>query len=107
MKPNKTYAGYDVVVVGGGTAGVAAALSASLQGLKVALLEKRIALTGTQANAMVTPFMPSHVHGSATADMLTRAYREHMVGQGRLTLPGNMELYSPESFKLLNEQVLD
>ncbi|MBC7003755.1 FAD-dependent oxidoreductase [Photobacterium sp. BZF1] len=106
MKPNKTYAGYDVVVVGGGTAGVAAALSASLQGLKVALLEKRIALTGTQANAMVTPFMPSHVHGSATADMLTRAYREHMAGQGRLTLPGNMELYSPESFKLLNEQVL-
>lgn len=106
MTPTKTYSGYDVVVVGGGTSGVAAALSAARQGLKVALLEKRIALTGTQANAMVTPFMPSHVHGSDTADLLTERYHQMMSGKGKLTLPGKMELYSPESFKLLNDQVL-
>lgn len=106
MTPTKTYSGYDVVVVGGGTAGVAAALSSARQGLRVALLEKRISLTGTQANAMVTPFMPSHVHGSDTADFLTQRYHDHMQGKGKLTLPGKMELFSPESFKLLNEQVL-
>ncbi|MCG9597097.1 FAD-dependent oxidoreductase [Vibrio sp. Isolate25] len=106
MTPTNTYSGYDVVVVGGGTSGVAAALSAARQGLKVALIEKRIALTGTQANAMVTPFMPSHVHGSETADLLTQRYHQMMMGKGKLTLPGKMELYSPESFKLLNDQVL-
>ncbi|WP_333917532.1 FAD-dependent oxidoreductase [Vibrio crassostreae] len=106
MTPTNTYSGYDVVVAGGGTAGVAAALSSARQGLRVALLEKRISLTGTQANAMVTPFMPSHVHGSDTADFLTQRYHDHMQGKGKLTLTGKMELFSPESFKLLNEQVL-
>lgn len=107
MTPNKTYSNYDVVVVGGGTSGVTAALSAAMNGLKVAVIEKRISLTGTQANAMVTPFMPSLVHGSKSANLLTHSYHEMMEGQGKLTLPGNMELYSPETFKLMNEQILN
>ena len=37
---------YDVVVVGGGIAGVAAAVSAARKGAKTLLLEKQIALGG-------------------------------------------------------------
>lgn len=49
---------YDLVVVGGGFAGVAAAISASRDGAKVLLVEKGNALGGTAVNSLVMPFMP-------------------------------------------------
>jgi ribulose 1,5-bisphosphate synthetase/thiazole synthase len=51
----------DVLVVGGGTTGVAAAVTAAKQGLKVILIEELNSLGGTQTNAMVTPMMDSYI----------------------------------------------
>ena len=48
---------YDLIVAGGGFAGVAAALSAAQEGCKVLLLEKGNSLGGAATNCLVNPFM--------------------------------------------------
>ena len=49
---------YDLVVAGGGLSGVAAAISAAREGIKVLLVEKSGCLGGAIANNLVYPFMP-------------------------------------------------
>ena len=49
---------YDVAVIGGGFAGVAAAISAAREGAKVLIVEKGNALGGAAINCLVNPFMP-------------------------------------------------
>lgn len=49
---------FDVIVVGGGIAGSAAAVSAAREGQNVLLIEKSNALGGTAVNSLVIPFMP-------------------------------------------------
>lgn len=50
---------YDLIVVGGGFAGVASAISASQNGMSVLLIEKSNALGGASTNCLVNPFMPN------------------------------------------------
>ena len=49
---------YDVAVIGGGFAGVAAAIAAARGGAKVIIVEKSNALGGAATNCLVNPFMP-------------------------------------------------
>ncbi|MBQ9806748.1 MAG: FAD-dependent oxidoreductase [Clostridia bacterium] len=49
---------YDLAVIGGGFAGVAAALAASRNGVKVLIVEKSNCLGGAAVNCLVNPFMP-------------------------------------------------
>jgi hypothetical protein len=49
---------YDVIVVGGGVAGVAAALAASRQGAKTLLLEKQIVLGGLATAGHIAIYLP-------------------------------------------------
>ncbi len=49
---------YNLIVAGGGLSGVAAAISAAREGLKVLLVEKSGCLGGALANNLVYPFMP-------------------------------------------------
>ena len=49
---------YDLVVAGGGLTGVAAAVSAAREGMKVLLVEKSGCLGGAISNCLVYPFMP-------------------------------------------------
>ena len=49
---------YDLIVVGGGFAGVAASVAAAREGLDVLLVEKGNSLGGACANGLVNPFMP-------------------------------------------------
>ena len=56
----KQYGEYDVAVLGGGPAGVCAAVAAARQGMKVILIEGQPALGGMATSAMVGPFMTSY-----------------------------------------------
>ena len=49
---------YNVVVVGGGFAGVSAAIAAAREGNRVLLVEKGNSLGGAAVNCLVNPFMP-------------------------------------------------
>lgn len=53
---------YELIVVGGGFAGVCAAISASRMGVDVLLIERNNALGGAAVNALVMPFMPYFTH---------------------------------------------
>jgi len=49
---------YDAVVIGGGFAGVAAALAAKREGAQVLIIEKGNCFGGAAVNCLVNPFMP-------------------------------------------------
>lgn len=50
---------YDVIIIGGGFAGCAAALAASRNGCKVLLIEQSGALGGAANTCLINPFMPN------------------------------------------------
>jgi len=54
---------HDVIVVGGGTAGVAAAVTAARNGANTVLIEKYGFLGGTMTAGLVNPFMTFHAGG--------------------------------------------
>ena len=59
---------YDVAVIGGGFAGVAAALSAAREGAQVIIIEKSNCFGGAAVNCLVNPFMPykTKINGAVT-----------------------------------------
>ena len=114
---------YDVVVVGGGTAGIAAALAAARTGVKTALIESAYILGGLATAGMVTFYLPlcdgmgnqlchgiseellklsiSHgAEGPLPEEWLRPATREERNGK-RYTVQ-----YNPYVFAILAEQLL-
>ncbi len=53
---------YDIIVCGGGFAGVSAAISAGRKGAKVLLIDANNCLGGAAGECLVNPFMPYHTH---------------------------------------------
>lgn len=51
---------YDVITVGGGFAGVAAAIAAAREGANVLLVERNCMLGGAASNCLINPFMRSY-----------------------------------------------
>ncbi|MGM0792488.1 MAG: FAD-dependent oxidoreductase [Bacillota bacterium] len=69
----------DCAVIGGGTGGAAAALSALEEGLSTLIVEKTISLGGTQTNSLVSPMMPTYVKAQKINSLIiSRLHQENI-----------------------------
>ena len=82
---------FDLVVVGGGLAGCAAAISAARRGLSVLLAEREAALGGAPVGNLVMPFMPWRTRDPATGGTLDLSQGLFTELCDRLRAMGGME----------------
>jgi len=94
----------DVLVVGGGPAGIAAAVAAGRSGARTALVERHGFLGGTGTAGLVTIFMPWERNGQAVVAGLFAEIRERMS-----THLGGIEgpLFDPEALILTALDMLE
>ena len=100
---------YDLIVVGGGLTGVAAAVSAAREGLKVLLAERNGSCGGAIANNLVFPFMewwtplkaenPKELSAGIFAEMRERVNGYHT--------PDKKHHFSSEYFKIVLDEMLE
>ena len=97
---------YDVVVVGGGTAGCAAAYTAGMLGLKTLLIEKNIHLGGTITSGLVIPVMKS---GDS---QINTDFKEALIAEckslgGQITYQDNPAWLNPEITKIALDNLME
>ena len=93
---------YDLIVIGGGLSGVAAAVAAKRQGLSVLLIEQNGSLGGALSNNCVYPFMNyKYVTKSGEIEPLSAGIFAEMIARHR-ELGGDTERgWQPEIFKIM------
>lgn len=97
---------YDLIVVGGGTSGAAAAISAARCGIKTLLIEKNSYLGGAMTSQLVMPMMNNisfrneDYKSSILAEILSTLYSS---GDGVVYKDGNPGWFNPEKMKFVLE----
>ena len=96
---------YDLVVVGGGTAGCACAYTAGKFGLKVLLIEQNTFLGGSITSSLVIPAMKTS-DNAINMDFYNKLYDElHKIG-GAATYDNNKGWYNPELTKIVLDKLM-
>lgn len=93
---------YDVIVAGGGTAGVMAACAAAREGARVIILEREYALGGTSTLALTVPRMTNHMPQLTGNSSLADELQSSMEREG---CAGDTYFASPEMAKLHLEEM--
>lgn len=96
---------YDVIVIGGGTAGCAAAYMSGKLGLKTLLIERGIHLGGTITSGLVVPVMMSGNHQINT-DFYHILIEELKKVGGQVTYQGNSGWFNPELMKIVLDKMM-
>lgn len=97
---------YDIIVAGGGFAGVGAAISAARSGKKVLLIEKYNSLGGAAVYDLVNPFMPYYLRDKNDRHKITKflsdgIFREIVVKLKELSGFNSDQCFNEEYLKLL------
>ena len=96
---------YDVIVIGGGTAGCAAAYTAGKLGLKTLLVEKNIHLGGSITSGLVVPAMfggENQINTDFFNDLISEM---HNIG-GQITFQNNSGWLNPELCKVILDNMM-
>lgn len=96
---------YDLIVVGGGTAGCAAAYNAGKIGLKTLLIEKNIHLGGAITSELVIPAMKSS-ENQINTDFFDALISELQELGGQVTYLGNPGWFDPELCKIALDRLM-
>ena len=97
---------YDLIVVGGGLTGVAAAAAASRQGLSVLLLEQDGSLGGAMSNSFVFPFMRYTYWEDEKWNYLSAGIFKEMVERHRSIGGCSKYGWQPELFKMMLDDMI-
>lgn len=100
---------YELVVVGGGFAGVAAAIAAARAGVDVLLVDKGNCLGGAAVTCLVSPFMPySTVIDGERVDLSAGIFAEIIRRmEDRHAMEGDRHFLEEELKFVLNDMVLE
>ena len=96
---------YDVIVVGGGTAGCAAAYTAGKLGLKTLLIEKNIHLGGSITSGLVVPAMQAGKNQINT-DFFKILISELRAIKGQISYQENEGWLNPELCKIVLDKLM-
>lgn len=98
---------YDLIIVGGGTAGCACAYTAGKFGLKTLVIEKNSYLGGTMTSALVTPAMNSGTNNKINTDFFETIMKRLNTMGGQVTYSdGNTGWFNPELMKIALDQLM-
>lgn len=98
---------YDVIVVGGGTSGVASAYMAAKLGLKTLIVERNTHLGGTMTSALVTPAMKTNDLGINTEFFNDFISYLKKYGAQFTYSDGNKGWFNPELAKIVFDEMLN
>lgn len=100
---------YQVVVVGGGTGGVCAAVASARQGLNTLLIESMGFLGGSQTAALVTPMMGIMPDGSSSIGGINEEIREKLLeaGDGGEDPANSNGWFNPEGLKFILDDLCE
>ena len=96
---------YDVIVIGGGTAGCAAAYISGKLGLKTLLIERSIQLGGTITSGLVIPVMKSG-ENQINTDFYNDLISELQKVGGQITYQDNPGWFNPELLKIILDKMM-
>ena len=99
---------WDVIVVGGGTAGAIAGIAAARAGAKTLVVEALGSLGGSGTNAQVTPLMRNVSGGISLNQGITEDLKRRLLerGDGAVDANSNDNWFNPEAMKFVLERML-
>lgn len=98
---------YDVIVIGGGTAGSAAAITSAMAGARTLIVERNTYLGGTGTGGQVAPMMHTGIDGEAGTSFLNELVKKKMMEAGSAANDsfGNSGWLNPEMLKFTLEEL--
>ncbi|HHX20921.1 MAG TPA: FAD-dependent oxidoreductase [Clostridiales bacterium] len=93
----------DVVVCGGGTAGVFAAIAAAREGRDVLIIEQLGMLGGSATAGLVTPVMYSGIEGDPPSSSISDQVHDRLIARGASTKDSRM--FDPLALKIVLEEL--